>query len=197
MPMDALIALRAAGVGLLLDASAPGGCPPSATGAPTSVRSARPVGGPAPGAADAGYEQWVSTCALRLALVPEGRAGWMGRPGLSGSRGGRDWSPRLRGGRAGGGRSAGHRRGAHERSGQRSGGVPGRRCYPELGFSSSWPRKGACAPGPGSAIWGRRPTGWTSCWWPCLCRGRRASCWDTGRWTKERQPQRLPLVMGA
>ncbi len=31
----------------------------------------------------------------RLALVPEAWSGWTGRPGLSGSRGGRDWSPRF------------------------------------------------------------------------------------------------------
>ncbi|HWM57707.1 MAG TPA: alpha-galactosidase [Pseudonocardia sp.] len=33
---------------------------------------------------------------LRVAVVPEQHAGWMGRPGLSGSRAGRAWSPRLR-----------------------------------------------------------------------------------------------------
>ena len=31
---------------------------------------------------------------VRVALVPEVSTGWMGRPGLTGSRGGRDWSPR-------------------------------------------------------------------------------------------------------
>lgn len=75
--------------------SAPGSCPPSCTGAPTSARS--------------GLSDWEALrraqqmpvmnngvdVPLRLALVPEGRAGWMGRPGLSGSRGGRDWSPRF------------------------------------------------------------------------------------------------------
>ena len=30
---------------------------------------------------------------VRVALVPEGRTGWQGRPGLSGSRHGRDWTP--------------------------------------------------------------------------------------------------------
>jgi Alpha-galactosidase len=30
---------------------------------------------------------------VRVALVPEQRTGWAGRPGLSGSRAGRDWSP--------------------------------------------------------------------------------------------------------
>nr|WP_300144869.1 alpha-galactosidase [Propionicimonas sp.] len=30
---------------------------------------------------------------VRVGMLPEHRTGWMGRPGLSGSRGGRDWSP--------------------------------------------------------------------------------------------------------
>jgi len=33
---------------------------------------------------------------VRLALLPEHSAGWAGRPGLSGSRAGRDWSPSFR-----------------------------------------------------------------------------------------------------
>ena len=32
---------------------------------------------------------------MRLALLPEHRTGWVGRPGLSGSRAGRDWSPEF------------------------------------------------------------------------------------------------------
>ena len=32
---------------------------------------------------------------LRVALLPEHHAGWVGRPGLTGSRGGRYWSPRF------------------------------------------------------------------------------------------------------
>ncbi len=32
---------------------------------------------------------------VRVALLPESWTGWAGRPGLSGSRGGRDWSPRF------------------------------------------------------------------------------------------------------
>ena len=32
---------------------------------------------------------------MRLALLPEHRTGWVGRPGLSGSRMGRDWSPEF------------------------------------------------------------------------------------------------------
>ena len=32
---------------------------------------------------------------LRLAVLPELHAGWTGRPGVSGSRGGRSWSPRF------------------------------------------------------------------------------------------------------
>jgi alpha-galactosidase len=33
---------------------------------------------------------------VRVSLVPEGRTGWQGRPGLTGSRDGRDWSPDWR-----------------------------------------------------------------------------------------------------
>ena len=33
---------------------------------------------------------------VRVAVVPEGRTGWQGRPGLTGSRDGRDWSPDWR-----------------------------------------------------------------------------------------------------
>ena len=33
---------------------------------------------------------------VRVALLPEQRTGWFGRPGLSGSRAGRDWSPEFR-----------------------------------------------------------------------------------------------------
>ena len=32
---------------------------------------------------------------VRVAVLPEAWTGWMGRPGLSGSRGGRDWSPKF------------------------------------------------------------------------------------------------------
>ena len=32
---------------------------------------------------------------VRLPLLPEHWTGWVGRPGLSGSRGGRDWSPKF------------------------------------------------------------------------------------------------------
>ena len=32
---------------------------------------------------------------VRLSILPEHWTGWMGRPGISGSRGGRDWSPRF------------------------------------------------------------------------------------------------------
>ncbi len=32
---------------------------------------------------------------LRVAVLPEHHAGWLGRPGISGSRGGRSWSPRF------------------------------------------------------------------------------------------------------
>ena len=32
---------------------------------------------------------------VRVAILPEHWTGWVGRPGLSGSRQGRDWSPRF------------------------------------------------------------------------------------------------------
>ena len=32
---------------------------------------------------------------VRLAVLPEHWTGWVGRPGLSGSRAGRDWSPKF------------------------------------------------------------------------------------------------------
>src|SRR5918994_877373 len=32
---------------------------------------------------------------MRLAVLPEHWTGWVGRPGLSGSRAGRDWSPKF------------------------------------------------------------------------------------------------------
>src|SRR5215217_6923856 len=32
---------------------------------------------------------------VRVAVLPEHWTGWMGRPGLSGSRSGRDWSPKF------------------------------------------------------------------------------------------------------
>jgi alpha-galactosidase len=32
---------------------------------------------------------------VRVAVLPEHWTGWVGRPGLSGSRGGRDWSPKF------------------------------------------------------------------------------------------------------
>jgi len=32
---------------------------------------------------------------VRVAMLPEHHTGWVGRPGISGSRGGRDWSPRF------------------------------------------------------------------------------------------------------
>ena len=33
---------------------------------------------------------------VRVAVLPEGSSGWPGRPGVSGSRGGTAWSPRIR-----------------------------------------------------------------------------------------------------
>jgi alpha-galactosidase len=89
---DATIALTAAGVTVLIDATA-GRLPavvhwgPELPGldagtAAALVGASRPVVGsnniqPAP----------------RVSVLPEHHTGWTGRPGLRGSRAGRDWSP--------------------------------------------------------------------------------------------------------
>src|ERR1700712_532297 len=83
---------------------------------PTSSSSSAPRAGRLPaivhGGADRGALELSDTVALiaggiepsasnvvddpvRLALLPEHWTGWVGRPGLSGSRGGRDWSPKF------------------------------------------------------------------------------------------------------
>ena len=94
-PLPTVVALAAAGVGLVLDLS--DGRLPSvlhwgaALGTLTDddalalVEAAAPV--PAPNAVDA---------PLPVALLPEHWTGWTGRPGLSGSRAGVGWSPRFR-----------------------------------------------------------------------------------------------------
>ncbi len=93
-PPDAVVHLRAAGVGLLLDLS-DGALPAvihwGADIGPLGADEARgliaaavpPVPGNAP------------ETPLRLALLPQAHAGWLGRPGLSGHRDGAGWSPRF------------------------------------------------------------------------------------------------------
>lgn len=94
MPVDALIALRAGGVSLLLDVAAGqlpavmywGGDLGVQTAADwQALRLAQELPALNNGVDDP----------LRVAVLPEGRTGWSGRPGLSGSRAGRDWSPKF------------------------------------------------------------------------------------------------------
>ncbi|GAA1449076.1 alpha-galactosidase [Leifsonia poae] len=92
---DRLVHLRASGVSVLLDLR--GGLLPSIVhwgadlggiGADEAIALA--VAGVAPQANNTVDEP------LRLAILPEQRTGWLGRPGLSGSRDGRAWSPWFR-----------------------------------------------------------------------------------------------------
>lgn len=93
MTIDALVALRASGISLLVDVDA---------GRLPSILH---------WGADLGLvteDDWLSLRRakamptldqqedpLRIAIVPEAHTGWTGRPGLSGSRHGLDWSPRF------------------------------------------------------------------------------------------------------
>ena len=93
-PVHALVSLRAAGVGVLLDLSA--GRLPAVThwgadlGELTAAEAEAMVGA---NVAPVGPNQ-IDT-PVRLALLPEHWTGWAGRPGLSGSRAGRSWSPKF------------------------------------------------------------------------------------------------------
>ena len=93
--VNACVALRADGVGLVLDATCTG-LPAVAHWGPDlgelSESDARGLilGGVEPVMANLVDEP------VRLALLPEHWTGWVGRPGLSGSRAGRDWSPKFR-----------------------------------------------------------------------------------------------------
>ena len=91
---DARIVLRAAGVCLVLDATA--GRLPAVLhwgrdpGAPSAADlDALALGAVAPHAPNGVDEP------IRLALLPEHWTGWIGTPGLSGSRAGGAWSPRF------------------------------------------------------------------------------------------------------
>jgi alpha-galactosidase len=92
--VPAFVLMRAEGVGVVLDLTgdrlpsvAYWGADPGELDA-TDVAALVLAGEPpiAPNMVDA---------PLRLAVLPEHHTGWTGRPGLSGSRGGRDWSPRF------------------------------------------------------------------------------------------------------
>ncbi len=92
--VNSMILLRSQGVALLLDITA--GALPAVVhwgadlGALSEADAAAMLRGMAhpivPNLADE---------PVRVALLPEGFTGWMGRPGLTGSRGGADWSPKF------------------------------------------------------------------------------------------------------
>lgn len=196
MPMDALIALRAAGVGLLLDISA--------GQLPAVLHWGADLG-------EVGPSDWEALrraqqmpvmnngvdVPLRLALVPEGRAGWMGRPGLSGSRGGRDWSPRFEvvelevdgqpvtvGVHTSG---AGSVRVACRDEGAEL----------ELELLVELTPQGLLRTRAGVRNLGAEAYQVDELLVALPVPGQARELLDfTGRWTKERQPQRLPLVMG-
>lgn len=195
MPLDALIALRTRGrsparhqrrqLRRHIEAQ-------------TLSEVGRPLGGPAPGAADAGYEQWCRRCAGRRPWCRRTRRLDVGeRPGLSGSRGGvTGLPPRTRGGS--GWRWTVRRmleiRGASG-GGQRSGGVPGTKVQTRSGASRRADPARLLRTGPGSAIWGAEATQVDELLVALPVRGQARELLDCGRWTR-RQPQRLPLVMG-
>ena len=196
MPMDALIALRAAGVGLLLDISA--------GQLPAVLHWGADLG-------EVGPSDWEALrraqqmpvmnngvdVPLRLALVPEGRTGWMGRPGLSGSRGGRDWSPRFEvvelevdGQPVTGGvhtTGAGSVRVACRDEGAEL----------ELELLVELTPQGLLRTRAGVRNLGAEAYQVDELLVALPVPGQARELLDfTGRWTKERQPQRLPLVMG-
>lgn len=92
MTIDALIALRAQGVSLLLDTA--GGQLPAVLhwgadlGEIAAIEAASLRRAQLMPVLNNGVDE-----PMRVAIVPEHRTGWPGRPGLSGSRSGRDWSP--------------------------------------------------------------------------------------------------------
>lgn len=94
MTIDALIALRAGGVSLLLDVAD--------SGLPAVLHWGADLGQIADSDhASLRRAQQMPVInnsidePLRVAIVPEHHTGWLGRPGLSGSRQGRDWSPKF------------------------------------------------------------------------------------------------------
>ncbi len=92
MSVDALIALRAGGVSLLVDV-AEGQLPAVLHwGADLGDQSDADWQALRRAAAIPNFNNSVDV-PMRVAVVPEHRTGWPGRPGLSGSRAGADWSP--------------------------------------------------------------------------------------------------------
>ena len=94
MPVNAYVLLRTEGVGALVDLT--DGHLPSLSywGADlgeltTADAAATARASEFPGAAN------ISDDPVHLALLPEHWTGWLGRPGLAGSRSGRDWSPKF------------------------------------------------------------------------------------------------------
>ena len=91
---NCVIALRSEGVSLLLDVS--GGQLPAIVHWGADLGTLELADAEAlilsnidPGGANVVDEP------VRLAILPEHWTGWVGRPGLSGSRGGRAWSPKF------------------------------------------------------------------------------------------------------
>jgi alpha-galactosidase len=91
---NCVIALRSAGVSLVLDISA--GQLPAIVhwGADLETLELADAEGLIRSNIDPGGPNVVDE-PIRLALLPEHWTGWVGRPGLSGSRAGRDWSPKF------------------------------------------------------------------------------------------------------
>jgi alpha-galactosidase len=91
---DCVIALRSEGVSLVLDISA--GRLPAIVhwGVDPGTLDPADVEGLILSNIDPGGPNVVDE-PIRLALLPEHWTGWVGRPGLSGSRAGRDWSPKF------------------------------------------------------------------------------------------------------
>jgi alpha-galactosidase len=91
---NCVIALRSEGVSLVLDISA--GQLPAIVhwGADVGILELADAEGLILSNIDPGGPNLVDN-PIRLAVVPEHWTGWVGRPGLSGSRAGRDWSPKF------------------------------------------------------------------------------------------------------
>ena len=91
---NCVIALRSEGVSLVLDVSA--GQLPAIVhwGADLGTLELADAEGLILSNIDPGGPNLVDE-PVRLALLPEHWTGWVGRPGLSGSRAGRDWSPKF------------------------------------------------------------------------------------------------------
>ena len=91
---DCVIALRTGGVSLVVDVSA--GQLPAVVhwGVDLGMLELVDVQGLIVSNTDPGGPNVVDE-PVRLAVLPEHWTGWLGRPGLSGSRAGRDWSPKF------------------------------------------------------------------------------------------------------